>query len=632
MKPMTEEQAKAYRAYRESGGTATMRAWIEQQGRGGPSSARAQSTQRGRKLPWGGAKPQAAQPAPTTGTFAAAPAAIPIQHQIDPSGPGVGSVDPYEPGGGGKSKPSPASQISGNKSAAAPGGPGVSAENSGTQATAPTTPAAPAPASTNAPIDQGTGNDAQTAQLTQVQQRATLWQRRMAELEQAVVNGQVSHTDYMREQQRFEAFMTAAEAGDYTAAMAAQNPFDAGANAAPRRDLAQINSERARNGLRPLTQDMYDAMPERGAQTAARSYGDQGGQILSNEYAAEGQMDSAPRMSQIIAGARGDPAEIQRRMQSMGSTSIIDDVSGMTAEELAGNRYSGAIQAWRQQNQGASMAARPAEGGQTSAPAPSSNAPAPATQVAEVNKTVQQPVGGFGQVNPGDRLPPPPQGGKDPPVINPVGGPKPASTPPVIPTPTPPVINPIGGQKPSTVGPMPPQGGKDPPVPVKPTGGAMFETMPKPDGRAQSTANYMAMRKPPGGQIELPPPGGKGISEFAQGAAATMRNAGSTVMNGARAVGNTIASAGGAAMSAIGDGVTAIGNGMRNIVGGGGDSKPAGGSTNQPSGRTGGGDFNPSGGLTSQGAAAFTGAQIAQNQQRGREQAVAAIQNFRGMR
>ncbi len=52
MKPMTEEQSKAYRAYRQSGGTATMRAWLEQQGRGGPQSARAQGTQRGRRLPW----------------------------------------------------------------------------------------------------------------------------------------------------------------------------------------------------------------------------------------------------------------------------------------------------------------------------------------------------------------------------------------------------------------------------------------------------------------------------------------------------------------------------------------------------------------------------------------------------
>jgi hypothetical protein len=49
-------------------------------------------------------------------------------------------------------------------------------------------------------------------------------------------------------------------------------------------------------------------------------------------------------------------------------------------------------------------------------------------------------------------------------------------------------------------------------------------------------------------------------------------------------------------------------------------------------GRGGNADFNAGGGLTQTGRAAFGGAQIAQNQQRSREQAVQAIQNFRGMR
>jgi hypothetical protein len=136
MKPMTEEQSKAYKAYRQSGGTATMRAWLEQQGRGGPQSARAQGTQRGRRLPW--AQPAGITPNPlgpmTTGPIAQAqPLVKPEDGRIDPVTPPdpasaktgarpTPATKPAAIAGGGKGKEQ-ADTTSGGKPAAQAGTP-----------------------------------------------------------------------------------------------------------------------------------------------------------------------------------------------------------------------------------------------------------------------------------------------------------------------------------------------------------------------------------------------------------------------------------------------------------------------------------------------------------------------------
>jgi len=761
MKPMTEEQSKAYRAYRQSGGTATMRAWLEQQGRGGPQSARAQGTQRGRRLPW--AQPAAGTIPANVGDRVVKPEVIgmpggtpgptpapPPNERIDPIVPTPASAKtgarptpatkPAAIAGGGKGKEQ-ADTTSGGKPAAQAGTPvkgsggsgGLpsgysydppkgrmytaeeppngqrwaygpngervaiassvvtdaasggkpgslsggndrtmegrynadgSVSNSdgldpvkGSGAQSGGKPGTPAPASTTAPVDQGTGNDAGTAQLSQVQQRATLWERRLAELEQAVISGQASHTDYMREQQRFEAFMAAAESGDYAGAMAAQNPFDggAGANAAPQRDLAQINAERARNGLSPLSQDVYEVMPERGAQQAARSYGDQGGQILSNEYASESQMSSTPRMSQIIAGAGGDPAEIQRRMQAMGSTSVIDDVSGMTAEQLAGNRYGAAIEDWRRQNAPASASpssgqapAVPASGGKPGGPVPASPGAAKMGDPEPMPVTVGGGTGaatggGFGAAQDiapasGQIVQPPvetkPQAPRE---INPVGGPKPATNP----NPRLPPIPMAGGKPPGTDPMEPPTSGA---TGARPIGGQIVRP---PDPRPQGRASYMEMRngmagKPPESITPTQPPSGKMLGNAVTSAADIMRNAGAGISNGIKGAGGMISSGLGGIKNMLTSGAGAVGSAIGGALQPGSSNPsatPANASANitgapQAPGATrgGSGDFNAGGGLTQTGQAAFQGAQISQNQQRSREQAVAAIQNFRGMR
>lgn len=700
MKPMTEEQSKAYKAYRQSGGTATMRAWMEQQGRGGQPTARARGVNPRGTLPW--SQPGTRPPPETIGMPGGTPGPTPVPpkpaHGVDPVEPTTPpneTIDPITPPAPASAKagarPTPATKPpSGNSSSAFTADPrmginkakeaggasvGAAGENAGTQVAEtssgkpgggkqpepasggkPGDAAAPQP-STNAPVDQGTGNDAQTAQLSQVQARATLWERRLAELEQAVINGQASHTDYMREQQRFEAFMAAAESGDYAGAMAAQNPFDggAGANAAPQRDLAQINAERARNGLSPLSQDVYEVMPERGAQQAARSYGDQGGQILSNEYASESQMSSTPRMSQIIAGAGGDPAEIQRRMQAMGSTSVIDDVSGMTAEQIAGNRYGAAIEDWRRQNAPAGAApssgqapAVPASGGKPGGPVPASPGAAKMGDPEPMPVTVGGGTGaatggGFGAAQDiapasGQIVQPPvetkPQAPRE---INPVGGPKPATNP----NPRLPPIPMAGGKPPGTDPMEPPTSGA---TGARPIGGQIVRP---PDPRPQGRASYMEMRngmagKPPESITPTQPPSGKILGDMASSAANTMRNAGIGLGNGIKNVGSAIGSGLGGIKNMLTSGAGAVGSAIGGALQPGSSNPsatPANASANitvapQAPGATrgGSGDFNAGGGLTQAGQAAFQGAQISQNQQRSREQAVAAIQNFRGMR
>ena len=284
---------------------------------------------------------------------------------------------------------------------------GLGAENSGTQSPAQNQltevkpgsigstaagqgkPPAPPADPTSAPTGNATGQDATTDRMGQVRDLANRWTQRMQEMEQAVLNGDISHADYLRENQRYEAFMSSAEAGDVDAALSAENPFSTpeGAAAAPaRRDLASINAERQRAGLRPLTQETYDALPERGAQQQGYEYntgvGMAGATMLSGEYGNERGMATAPRMSQIIASARGDMNEVRQRMQQLGATAIIDDISGMTPEQLAGNRWGQAMQQWAAtdgvaaRNAGATTPAHQDSGAAPVGPAAAGNGPA----------------------------------------------------------------------------------------------------------------------------------------------------------------------------------------------------------------------------------------------------------------
>lgn len=513
---------------------------------------------------------------------------------------------------------------------------------------------APTPASNNAPVaDAAEGEDAQTGRMQEVRERAQRWSDRMAEMEQAVIAGEMSPTEFMRENQRFEAFMAAAESGDYEAAMAADNPFDAGpggANGAPRRDLAEVNAERQRVGLRPISQEVYDLMPERGAQQAGYAYGSGGGMMLSGEYANERSLSSQPRMSQIIAGARGDPAEIQRRLQSLGATDVIDDVSGMTDEQLQGHRYADAIRQWN-----AGSAQRNPQAAAPNAMAPGTHAaPTPAVPpVAGPNNTGERQdsapgkpggsqqdqtvkPGAQASANPNDKIG---TSGAPAPAAAPVS----ASQPTAAPQPADQILSMDEYQR-QMQGPTTGQGPTG--VPGRPVGRGMPATRP-PDLRPQGVRSYMEARAataPTSPAIEMPgrsddrlqkpegtpkptpnaqPPGGKiGLPSP------------SAVMQAARGVVNTGVDAVQSGLSALGAGARGV---MDRITGGSSPSTtPQQAAANvqgqpQPPGRTGGGggNFNANGGLNSAGQAAFTGAQIAQNQARTRAQAIAAMQSAR---
>lgn len=527
MKPLTEQQMKAYRAYRQEGGTATLRAWMDQQ-KNMSWSARAQSTGRAPApppqpvQPPAGGPPAVTPPTPVGGTVKPPIGRDPVEPATPPPPAGniIGPTSPVDKSApAGKSRPVPAS---GNKTAigdpaggmASPAGTPVGApatKPDGSPATKPDgSPASPPPpASTTAPIAPGSGGDAQTATMAEVDARARLWLTRMSELEAGVLAGTVSHADYMRENQRFETFMAAAEAGDYSGAMAAQNPFSGGqgaTSAAPRRDLAQINAERRANGLGPLSQEIYDAMPERGAQVAATRYNEAGGQMLSNEYAGESQLRTIPRLSQIIAAVGNDPAEIRRRMNNMGATSVIDDISGMTDEQIAGNVNAAAIRAWRQQNP-APAAAAPAAGAQ-GLTLPDAQQPGPAP--ASVNKSAGRPSmmsAAPSGPSPMPSTPPSPAAETVPMGGGPTPTPSPSSeTVPMGGGPTlsvPSEVNPVLGPKPASGGIKPPPG---PPAPVpgtgqKPVGGSIGLPGGPPTGtnktmdtRAQGREDYMDLR------------------------------------------------------------------------------------------------------------------------------------------
>jgi hypothetical protein len=306
--------------------------------------------------PVGGPKP-AAGPSIT-------PIRPPIQPPVSSTKPNDGSIDPVTPAGPmDKSAPASSARAAGAKSGVVAAGQGydkkepeppASTGNAPPTSNAPPSNAPPV-ANSNAPVANAPqGEDAQTALMTRTQARIDEWNTRMEQMEQGVLDGTVPMSAFMREQQRYEAFAAMVDAEDYAGALAADNPFE-GAGAGPaadaRRSLSEVNAERTRMGLRPLSQELYDAMPERGAQTASQAYGTQGGTMLSAEYADE--LQSQPRMSQIIASARGDAAEIQRRLDSMGSTDVIDDVSSMTDEQInQSGGYAGAYRQWRQSRQG----------------------------------------------------------------------------------------------------------------------------------------------------------------------------------------------------------------------------------------------------------------------------------------